>query len=183
MNPSSSLTTLIKSNQVWVEWFNQQHRPDLQQIQKLSPYSIELTGSRSVDLAYPQSDLEYAVVVPETFHETFNETSDEHKEILLKAVYQYYAQSQFAQPDQMVLMKTNEDSYLLVAKFTTVGMWKVKMTIRTQNEHDQIQNNMRTQLATWSSEDKLKYILSMQQAFLQNDEATMAQMKAWMKVL
>jgi len=171
----NSLKILVENNQTWVVWFNECFSKWLMKgISSLSEYKISLTGSRSVNLAYPQSDLEFAIVVP-------NSTSESEKENILSNIYKFYELNNWA--ESYVQLKTKAGLLLLIAKNTQSGMWKLETTIRTEKEHDLIQDNMNNVVENWSEKTRLDYILSMQKAFLDKDEAKMFEMKKWMKVL
>jgi hypothetical protein len=171
----NSLSILVKNNQTWVNWFNEYFCEWLfQGIPSLSKYKISLTGSRSVDLAYPQSDLEFAIVVPDLISET-------EKEKILPDICKFYERNNWAESYSQ--LKTKAGLLLLIAKNTKSGMWKLETTVRTETEHNLIQDNMNKIVRTWSEETRLEYILNMQKAFLDKDEAKMFEMKKWMKVL
>lgn len=171
--PLTVLKSLRRRNDLWKEDFNSMRLGMPVSVSK-HPATIEiaLTGSRSVGMAYPQSDMEFAIVV--------KNNTDEATKLSLAASVAYYMKPWSHSVNRF---QTKAGLILVVAKFTDMGMWKLECTIREEAQHAKIQDNMVTHVAEMAPEEAVRYILDMQRMFINGDEAGMAVAKQWMHVL
>ena len=161
----------LEDNNKWIKWFNEEHKPLLKNI---ITNDIKLTGSRSFNLAYPASDLEYCIIVEDNFD------NDEKMKILEK-VKEFYLKNNFS--NKINLFTTKAGLPLLIAKDTNSGMWKVEVTIREKSQQELIEKHISSNLQKWTNEEKYDYITNMEKAFHNKDEQKMTSLKKWLKIL
>lgn len=130
---------------------------------------IVLTGSRSFGLAYPESDLEFAIITPtDEQEETFQKISD-----------------YFKLTHEVKETKTKAGLYLLtIHKFeTNPNVWKLEITLRTKEQQELISNHINKTLSSWTEEQKLDYINNIRNDYLNSNEESYNQRKSWLRVL
>jgi len=163
-----------QNNDVWKNVFSTLIRPSVLEMIQDIPQVVDvvLTGSRSVGLAYPQYDLEFAVVV-----------QDGTEENIKKALTHIVAGYMDTVSKDVKTFRTKAGLHLMISRYTVFGMWKLECTIRETFENKKIQTNMTNTVNLWSDEKKTAYIQNMQKMFLTNDKEGMNRSKSWMKVL
>ena len=171
-------------NQNYVRWFENVLKKEMLRVfPKLTTETVVLSGSRSFDLAYPESDLEFAVIQPV-----------EQQDIAPFVLFF----SQFGTPD---VLKTLAGLQLLTLKSprfppylqppSCVRVWKLEMTLRTPEQQQTIETHIQNQLSTWSDDQKLHYIERIRKCFLDMtanpDNKVLAQTyndcKVWLRAL
>lgn len=171
------LSDFVDDNAKWVKWFEEDHKPKVQQCLRENGFqwgNVLLTGSRSFNLAYHESDLEFAIVVDD-------QTQDDAKMDILRAIEKFYRKTQFS--TDILVIKTKAGLPLLISKNTSSKMWKVEITVRTETQQQTIVEHINKQLETWDDAKKLDYIVKMCHAFKENNEELMLHYKQWLKVL
>ncbi|MEQ7845752.1 hypothetical protein [Nocardioides kribbensis] len=137
-----------------------------------------LTGSRSFGLAYPESDIEGAVIVRPEDHETIERRLSEHLA---------------ARGWKHTVTVTRAGLRLFILDDVPSGtdgvtIWKLEFTIREPEVHQTIASHIERQLQSWTDEQQLLYIQEQRADALlgERDPAARARhaaRKEWLRVL
>ncbi|CAH6419134.1 Hypothetical protein HVR_LOCUS328 [uncultured virus] len=165
-----SLQEYLADNQKYVNWFNA-FRLRLQTYFPELTGKIYLTGSRWFKLAYPESDLEFAAILP----------AEEQEEMFQRLIV-YFKKTH---GDAVKGTKTRAGLYLITVDNyeKEPNIWKLEMTLRTPEQQETICQHILTSLKTWSDEDKLKYIEGARHDFVNNNTESYNKRKGWLRVL
>lgn len=174
----------VADNIRYVNWFNNVFKVALLiALPWLRPEEVALSGSRSFDLAYPESDLEFAVILPVELHDVAP---------FVDFLNQFGKTSSFKTLAGLSLLTIEHPVFPIeMAPPEGVSLWKLEMTLRTAEQQQAIVNHIQTSLLTWSEEEKLNYVVRIQEAFHfmkthpEDKEATQryADCKKWLRVL
>ena len=132
MEIQSNYENYLMDNEQYVQWFESfkieftEKFPEFQN-------KVELTGSRSFKLAYPESDLEFAIIVlKEQQEEVFDKVSNYFKE----------------RCGEIKLMKTKAGLFLItIDNFAKdPNVWKLEITLRTDEQQKTICDPIRCYL-------------------------------------
>lgn len=142
---------------------------------------IVLTGSRNSGLAYPESDLECAVIVA-------NDTTLAQAEALVQVVASFFVRCNLTDTKPFTLT-TKAGLPLMIAKDVRhinpakPTMFRLEATVRTRATQAAFVENLAGKMAFWSPQDRLNYINAMRAAAADNNEPLKAWLKRWLKFL
>lgn len=171
------LNQFYSDNQIYVECFKKHSEcllkrcPTVQKLFSANKLCITLTGSRSFDLAYPESDLEFAFIL----HDDSTQDGLE----LLKEVKKFYEANGLGQ--NILTMKTKAGLDLLVATpiqqkhpneevpvlDNTIKGYiypnKLEITVRRVSEHQKSISRINEMRPKMDDEEQYDYIVNMRQ--------------------
>lgn len=136
-----------------------------------------LTGSRSFGLAYPESDIEGAVICA---LEGQDELHEQLRAYLVGRGWPAEMTTTRAGLRMLVVRDVHRDS--------GVDIWQLEITLRTQEVHTQITSHVGATLETWTPHERLAYIEAQRADFLARREDPAAlrrytDRKTWLRVL
>lgn len=165
-----TLFQYLADNQRYVSWF-EQFKLKLQKDFPDLTGKILLTGSRWFGLAYPESDLEFACILP----------TDEQYAMFIR-LFEYFGQTH---GNKVKGLKTRAGLYLITVEDyeTKPNVWKLELTLRTPEQQNMICDHIMKNLSAWSDDEKLNYINGARHDFINNNTESYNQRKAWLRVL
>lgn len=135
-----------------------------------------LTGSRSFGLAYPESDIEGAVLCAPQEQEALHDDLVRHFEADGRVVTRTTTQAGLR---MLVLTDVDRDDQ--------VDIWQLEITLRAPELHELIERHIAAELSRWTAADKLAYIEAQRRDFLDRVDPEAANRyaarKGWLKVL
>jgi hypothetical protein len=182
------MTTLEEcraDNARYVRWFEDTHRPMLlaRLAGLLGKYRVVLTGSRSTGLAYPESDMEYAVVVPD-------DMPLEERMKLAKSISEFYMiwvlEQKMPAGTEIKCFSTKAGLPLVIIsnfKSAEIPLTKLEMTIRMECQQKKITDNDEVFLSSHTEQELFEYIQAMRAAYLSGDQKKYMELKEWQRVL
>lgn len=158
------------NNKKYIDWFEKHKNELLNNINILQTYyeknliTIELTGSRSVNLAHPDSDLDIVIVVHDVKNLHIYNSIDEQIHFL-NNIFLYYEENEFS--DELTIEKTNENQVVLIAKnpnieySDNIHLTIIKIFIKTNEKYKVLQSKYLQADEEWDVEKKFFYINEM----------------------
>ena len=185
-----SLNEYRGANQPFVNWFNEVHKwCILGYLDETAPnHAVEdivLTGSRSTGLAYPASDMEYALVVEDSVPQ--NDRVD--LATVVHNIYKALNHSGHFGSNTLEISQvcTKAGLPLIVCKYLYLadlpGLTKLEMTVRTRTQQAKIVENDAVFLETHTEAELFQYIRDIEKAAASHDEAAYMKLKEWQRVL
>ena len=181
----NSLQAYRDDNKRFVDWFYNVHRPLVVEALGFEhrKEDVVLTGSRSTGLAYPNSDMEYAVIVDDAT------TEDERGEIATQMLMVYNilnGRGEFGTRDlRAKQIKTKAGLPLLILTnlvLAELPLTKLEMTVRTRSQQAKIVANDAIFLQR-PEEELFRYIQDIEKAHNEGNQERYLQLKEWQRVL
>lgn len=127
-----------------------------------------LHGSRYLNIAYPESDVDTVIVVDDTM------TLAEHK-ILLERIRDHLGTGTIKQTSRTKLMMLT----LAEMKIGSVILPLVEVTVYSASEYNRWYQHNTTTISRWTSEQRETYMQQTRNAHLTNNKELKHQLKSW----
>lgn len=171
-----------KDNDRICSWFNEIHKIFLKkEFEEIKyEFDIELTGSRANQLAYPESDIDFAFIceTDQQLQFLYDKFKSKHEH---KSLYSEY-KIKFTKTLAGLLLIVVED---YIDKSYEIGPIKLDISFRTFEKHKIIQTHVieASKKKFLSKDHRLEYILEMRSLKLSKDEEKYNKNKEWLRVL